>query len=90
MFEDPAFLSRVKARWNEMNADHTLEKLLRYIRTRRDYLAKVQVRNFERWPILSTYVWPNRVVTGSYDAEVLAMEDWLWVRMGWLDAQFAR
>lgn len=90
MFEDPAFLSRVKARWSEMNADHTLEKLLLYIRTRRDYLAKVQVRNFERWPILSTYVWPNRVVTGSYDAEVLAMEDWLWVRMGWLDAQFAR
>ena len=87
LFQDPAFAARVKARWRQMKSDRTIDKLFQYIVARHDYLAKVQVRNFERWPILSTWVWPNRVVTGSYDGEVLAMGDWLFDRIKWMDAQ---
>ena len=90
MFEDPAFQSRVKARWTQMTTDRTLDGLFEYILTRWDYLRRAQVKNFQRWPILWTWVWPNRVVTGSYDGEVLAMRDWLTDRVRWIDAQYAR
>ena len=87
LFQDPAFANRVKARWNLMKSDGTLTRLEEAINLRRAYLSKVQVRNFQRWPILSTYVWPNRVVTGSYEGEVMAMSGWLFARRQWMDAQ---
>ena len=88
LFEDPAFAARVRARWNQMKADRTFDGLIEYMTARRFYLSKVQVRNFQRWPILDVWVWPNRVVTGSYDGEVSAAQNWLWARMRWMDAQF--
>ncbi len=87
MFEDPAFDARVRARWRQIRADGTVDRLFTYIGRERSYLSAVQVRNFERWPILGTYVWPNRVVTGSYAGEVQAMRDWLLARRNWMDAQ---
>ena len=90
MFEDPAFQARVKARWNQMKTDRTLDALLEHILSRWNYLSRVQFKNFDRWPILNIWVWPNRVVTGSYDGEVLAMRDWLKDRVRWMDAQLAQ
>lgn len=87
MFQDPVFAARVKARWNQLVADNSLNKLGDYISERTAFLHTVQVRNFERWPILNTYVWPNRVVTGSYDGEVDAMRGWLFARRVWMSDQ---
>lgn len=87
MFQDPAFANRVKARWNQLVADNSLNKLGTYIDERTAYLHTVQTRNFERWPILGIWVWPNRVVTGSYDGEVTAMRNWLFDRRRWLSDQ---
>lgn len=52
---------------------------------RSNYLSIVHVRNFERWPILGTSVWPNRVVAGSYDGEVITMNLWLQDRLRWMN-----
>jgi len=87
MFQDPVFAARVKARWNQMVADNTLNKLGDYISARTAFLHTVQTRNFERWPILGIWVWPNRVVTGSYDGEVNAMRNWLFARRVWMTDQ---
>lgn len=87
MFQDPAFDARVKARWAQLRRDKVIDDLFSYILARQRYLTKVQVRNFEKWPILNTWVWPNRVVTGSYEGEVAAMTDWLFQRMRWMDSQ---
>jgi hypothetical protein len=87
MFQDPVFAARVKARWNQLVADNSLNKLGDYITERTSFLHTVQAKNFERWPILNTYVWPNRVVTGSYDGEVDAMRGWLFARRGWMSDQ---
>jgi hypothetical protein len=90
LFQDPAFAAQVKSRWLKMKSDKTIDSLFNTISARRAYLSKVQVRNFQRWPILSTWVWPNRVVTGSYDGEINAMSDWLWQRKVWMDLQFGQ
>jgi hypothetical protein len=44
-------------------------------------------RNFERWPILGQYVWPNYDWYGNtYADEVDYFEDFLFNRLGWMDA----
>ncbi|MFN8574483.1 MAG: CotH kinase family protein [Gemmatimonadaceae bacterium] len=89
LFEDPAFAAQVKARWAQLKSDKLVDHLFAYINERRSYLSKVQTNNFSRWPILETWVWPNRVVTGTYFGEVTAMSDWLFYRNKWMDAQLA-
>jgi hypothetical protein len=51
-------------------------------------LAQAQANNFQRWPILDEWVWPNAVVTGSYEGEVQYLKEWLQTRIDWMDAQF--
>jgi hypothetical protein len=89
MFEDPAFEQKVRARWAQMKADGTLTALLQHIDTQAAFLNDAQANNFEKWPILSIYVWPNRVVTGSYEGEINTMKEWLSERIIWMDAHFS-
>jgi len=87
LLQDPAFLQRVKLRWQEIRNNGILTDWRKQIITRWDYMSAEQRRNFERWPILNTWVWPNRVVPGSYDGEVAAMQEWLTARISWMDEQ---
>lgn len=89
MFEDPAFEHKVKARWKQMKDEGMLTALFAYIDTRALFLKDAQANNFKRWPILSEYVWPNRVVTGSYQGEVDAMKEWLSLRIAWMDERLS-
>lgn len=88
LFEDPAFAAKVKDKWNQLKASGSLNELFQHIDRRATYLSHVQVRNFQEWPILSTWVWPNCVVTGSYQGEVTALKTWLQGRIDWMDSQF--
>lgn len=89
LFQDPAFEARVKVRWNQLrNKSADLNSLLKLIDRQAYALELVQAKNFTLWDILNIYVWPNRVVTGSYAGEVAAMKDWLTTRMNWLESQF--
>ncbi|MDP1767406.1 MAG: CotH kinase family protein [Nitrospirota bacterium] len=89
MFEDPVFEGKVKVRWAQLKANGDLDSLFTFADRRAQWLSKVQVRNFQTWDILGIYVWPNRVVTGAYDREVVAMKDWLRERIAWMDAQLS-
>lgn len=87
LFEDPAFQARVKARWNELKAEQ-FDTILDYIEASAGSLTLAASNNFQRWPILDEWVWPNAVVTGSYEGEVQYLRDWLQTRIAWMDAQF--
>jgi hypothetical protein len=87
LWQDPAFVAAVRARWAVLKAEGLQERMFTFIGNRRTALSVVQERNFQRWPILGSYVWPNRVVTGSYRGEVLALDGWLFDRYRWLDSQ---
>ncbi|MBA3972480.1 MAG: T9SS type A sorting domain-containing protein [Bacteroidetes bacterium] len=51
------------------------------------YLDESQVRNFNRWPIMGTFVHPNPTpVPATYADEITNLKDWLWQRLTWLDA----
>jgi hypothetical protein len=89
LFQDPAFAARYRARWSALKAAGALDSLQNLVGHRASYLSVVQVRNFERWPILGTWVWPNRVVMGSWPGEVLAMDAWLQARLRWMNGAIA-
>jgi hypothetical protein len=87
LFQDPAFATAIKDRWNWMKNEGVLDGLFERIDTRTLWLSQVQKANFELWDILNIEVWPNRVVTGTYQGEVDAMKEWLQKRINWIDAQ---
>lgn len=87
LWQDPNFVQRVKLRWQQIRNDGTLAGWRQHILARWDYMSVEQRRNFERWPILTTWVWPNRIVPGSYDGEMVALQEWLTLRINALDEQ---
>ncbi len=86
LFDDPAFQARLKARWNELKAEQ-IDTILDYIEDSAASLTQSASNNFQRWPILDQWVWPNAVVTGSYEGEVQYLREWLQTRIAWMDAQ---
>ena len=89
LFEDPAFVARVRQVWNEIKTEQ-LPAVSGSIAANSLLLQQSQLNNFQRWPILEIYVWPNRDVPGSYAAEVEYLQSWLTARIAWLDSQFNR
>jgi hypothetical protein len=86
LFEDPWFREQVKKRWIETKGKvDALYVNEGYIDTQVERLSKAVDLNFQRWLILHEYVWPNPVVTGSYDKEIANLKDWFGKRMTWLD-----
>lgn len=86
LIEDPYFDKKVKDRWNEVKQNFSGE-LFEEINKTSEYLNFSQQRNFERWPILDKYVWPNAIVTDSYEQEVQYLKNWLEERINWLDSE---
>ena len=44
-------------------------------------------RNFSKWPILGTYIWPNYYVFDTYEQEIYYLKDWISNRLNWMDSQ---
>ena len=89
MLQDPAFVRRCRDRWNELRAGVLdCARLHAFVDRTALTLAEAQQRNFQRWPILGTYVWPNWYIGQTYDQEVAWMRQWLVGRIGWIDAQW--
>jgi hypothetical protein len=83
LFEDSYFVSLVKNRWNAKKQE--IDNLSQYIDEQASYLDKAQTYNFKKWDILNINVWPNAVVTGSYQGEIDYVKSWLSQRISWLD-----
>jgi len=87
LMEDSYFRNLAKTRWyllrqDELN-DENLEQVIDSIT---NYIDEAQQRNYERWPILGEYVWPNYNWQGNdYYDEVDFFETWFFNRMNWID-----
>jgi hypothetical protein len=88
LFEDPAFRLRYADRWFEFRENALATgHLLQDIEDTAALLDEAQIRNFERWRILGSHVWPNWFIAGTYDEEINWMSDWLEQRLAWMDSQ---
>lgn len=85
--QDAGYRSKMAARWAELRADKfQTSKILSYIDSVSTVLnAESQQRNFGRWPVLGTYVWPNYYVGSSFQDEVNWLKTWVTNRLNWMD-----
>jgi hypothetical protein len=83
---DSKIQNRAHCRWKELRQGglHT-DSLMQFIDSTAYLLEQAQNRNFERWPVLGTYLWPNSYVGDSYEEEVNFLKDWLTARLDWMD-----
>jgi hypothetical protein len=86
IFEEPSFQKKMRERWIELRADKlSNERIFHLVDSLENMLQQPAARNFQRWPVLGEYVWPNPVVHGSYQAEMGYLKNWLTNRLIWLD-----
>lgn len=89
LLEDPIFESEVKAKWMKLrNGKFSNANVNAWIDEFEAQLSGPQARNFQRWPVLGTYVWPNNYIGDTYEEEVDYLRGWLMDRMSWMDQAY--
>ena len=86
LWDTPSFRAKVQSRWFELRGgafsntaiDGVVDSLFGVVQ-------EAQVRNFQRWPILQDWVWPNVFCCGSYQQHSNYLVNWLDDRIAWLD-----
>ncbi|MCD4732538.1 MAG: CotH kinase family protein [Bacteroidales bacterium] len=86
MMDDPAFFQSLVLRWNILRQSTVHpDSILNYIDNLAAYLDEAQQRNFERWPVLGEYIWPNYFIGETYEEEVDYFKNWIADRITWMD-----
>lgn len=89
LFQDPEFQQQYIDRWALLRrGPFQTQALLAQIDEVAVYLDQAQRRNFQRWNILGTYVWPNFFVADTYPEELNFMKGWLENRLNWYDSNY--
>jgi hypothetical protein len=87
LFLDGNFGKKVADRWASLRQNKfSTSTIHAYI----DSVATVlnqesQQRNFQVWPVLNTYVWPNYYIGPTFQSEVNWLKSWVSDRASWLD-----
>ena len=90
LFEDPAFVSKLKNRWSDLRtnvlSDQNLQDRIDEIR---NFLIEHNAprRNFDKWTIIGKYVWPNNYIGNNYGEEISYLKNWLEKRVKWMDEE---
>ena len=88
LLEDSSFVSAYQVRWNTLrNNQFTISTINSLIDDYVELLGTAQERNFERWPILGSGVWPNYYIGITYEDEVNYLKQWITDRFIWMDSQ---
>ncbi len=97
LWRHAGFRRRLADRWWQLRDSGFKGQVLSDVRTlRRQLRGGPARRNFERWPILGRYIWPNPVdprIGGyrrTWDAEARFLRSWLVRRIAWIDRHLPR
>ncbi len=86
LIQDVTFKNKMKTRWKSLRENElSTARIIFLIDSMASSLAESQVRNYQRWPILGTYVWPNQYVGNTYAQEVAWLKNWIIARAYWMD-----
>jgi hypothetical protein len=87
LMESNYFKNLAFTRWQYLRDNELSDEILMYqIDSVTNLLENAQERNYDRWPILGQYVWPNYNWYGNdYQDEVEFFENWLFNRLEWID-----
>ncbi len=89
LLEDPDFVDALKTRWNALRQGafsfSSIDSIMVAGRTRLEETGAL-ARNFDRWPVLGIYIWPNLFIGRTYEDEYQYLRRWIADRLGWMDA----
>ncbi len=86
LWQDPLFKQELKEYWQDLRtAELSDDSVFQIIDSLGSLLEEPAQRNFERWPVLDQYVWPNGFVGGTYELELDYLQNWTTDRLAWLD-----
>ena len=88
LMQDPAFVAQLQDRWLQLRGGafsngSIMTKIDAYVETLT--LAGAIKENFEKWPVLGQYVWPNNFVGNSHTDDINYLKEWVNNRPNWLD-----
>jgi hypothetical protein len=83
---DPWFANLIKCRYQELrktalNTDSINQLIDKAI----EEIGPAVQRNFDRWQILGTWVWPNNFIGSTYEQEIDYLKGWIRDRAEWMD-----
>jgi len=91
LMEDSYFSSNFNCRWLELrNGIFSDENLNLLIDNKTSQILGAVDRNFEQYPILGVYVWPNQFVGNTYNEEIDFLKGWIFERLSWMDQNLAQ
>ena len=86
LLDDTLYQNKLKCRWEYLRVrSFHQDSLFNFIDSVALYLDDAQQRNFQQWPTLGTYVWPNYYVGSTYQDELNFFKTWIGDRLVWID-----
>ena len=86
MMDDETYRDRFILRWRDLREGPlNTDSLMIFIDKSVLQLGDAVTRNFERWPVLNKYVWPNSFIGTTYTQEIDFLKRWLTSRLQWID-----
>ena len=87
LLEDTNFVRLCALRWINLRKNiFSTSNVLALVDNFIQQLGDAPDRNFTRWDILGTYVWPNWYIADTYEEEINWMKQWFADRLNWLDS----
>ena len=84
--QDEIFYNDLKHRWKNLRNNQLSNDRINFvIDSLSNMLGQAQVRNFQQWPVLGQYVWPNYYIGNTYTEEVSYLKNWVKNRLIYLD-----
>lgn len=84
--DDPVFYRTLRERYTSFRQNVLkTENIHAWIDSMAIVFEEPQVRNYQKWPVLGTYLWPNPYIGSTYQQEVDYMKRWIRDRLAWMD-----
>jgi hypothetical protein len=86
LFDDSYFRDRMYARWEELKTNVlSSQHFNNYVDSLVLLLEESRIRNFEKWPVIGKWVWPNYFVGQTYSSEIEYLKNWTANRIHWIN-----
>ena len=89
IMEDYRFRRELRCRWDDLYSTVLSSEHIHGILDSAIQVMGASIpRNFNRWPIMGLYVWPNSYVGSSYNDEEWFLRNWIDDRLEWMDSKW--
>jgi hypothetical protein len=89
LMQDPTYVNLVKSRWTQLRQGPLhKDSINSFIDKNVALLGNAVFRNFEKWPVLGSYIWPNYFIGPTHKSEIDYLKDWVSRRITWIDSQW--